>query len=167
MVRIGVVSDSHRGFYHVAEMLAQAGKLDWLLHAGDHLQDAARIAADLGLAPEQVRAVVGNCDYPRTEPGEVLLEVEQVRIYMTHGHLHGVKSNLQRLHYRAQELGARVAIFGHSHVAVVTDVGGVMLLNPGSLSQPRRWEDRPSWALLEVDGHQVTARHFFFGSASI
>lgn len=162
MVRIGVVSDSHLSFRNVGRMRTECGRLDWLLHAGDHLRDADRISANLGIDPSRVRAVVGNCDYPATKPEEVLLEIEGVKIYMTHGHGYGVKSDLQRIHYRGQEVGARVVIFGHSHVAVLAEVDGIMLFNPGSISQPRRLEDPPSCGLLEIEQGQVQARHIFF-----
>lgn len=162
MVRIGVVSDSHGSYRNVGRMRSECGRLDWLLHAGDHMQDAARIAVNLGVDPSRVRAVVGNCDFPTQKPDELLLEIEGVKLYMTHGHAHGVKSNLQRIHYRAQEVGARMAIFGHSHVPVLADVDGIMLFNPGSISEPRRPNDPPSAGLLEIENGSVTARHIFF-----
>lgn len=91
MVRIGVVSDSHGSYRNVGRMRNECGRLDWFLHAGDHMQDAARIAVNLGVDPSRVRAVVGNCDYPAQKPDELLLEIEGVKIYLTHGHAHGVK----------------------------------------------------------------------------
>lgn len=162
MVKIGVVSDSHGSFRNVGRMRNACGRLDWFFHAGDHIADAARIAVNLGVDPSRVRAVAGNCDFPTSKPEDLVVEIEGVRIYMTHGHGYGVKANLQRIHYRAQEVGARVAIFGHSHIPVLTDVGGVLLLNPGSISEPRRPTDPPSCALLEVEQGSVTARHIFF-----
>jgi len=163
MLRVGVVSDSHRRFGLVPSMRDQCGRLDWLLHAGDHLTDAPRIAATLGVDPDRVRGVVGNCDFPATEPAELLLELGGVKVLLVHGHQHGVKSGPQRLLYRAQEVGARVAIFGHSHIPFLEDVNGVLLLNPGSLSMPRRPQDPPSCAVLEIADGAVQARHIYLG----
>jgi len=163
MLRVGVVSDSHRRFGNVPAMRAQCGRLDWLLHAGDHLADAARIASDLGVDRSRVRAVVGNCDFPATEPAELLLELGGVKLLMVRGHHHGVNAGPQRLLYRAHEVGARVAIFGHSHIPFLEDVGGVLLLNPGSLSLPRRPQDPPSCAVLEIADGTVRAHHVFLG----
>lgn len=162
MVRIVVVSDSHGNFRHLGRLRNEAGRIDWFLHAGDHIRDAARMADNLGVDPSRVRAVAGNCDFPATQPEEMLLEVEGVKLYMTHGHGYGVKSGLQRIHYRAQEVGARVAIFGHSHLAVLTDVDGIMLFNPGSISEPRRPTDPPSAGILTIENGAVTAQHIFF-----
>lgn len=162
MVRIGVVSDSHGSFRNVGRVRTECGRLDWFLHAGDHLRDATRIAVNLGVDPSRVRVVAGNCDYPTTKPEEILVEIEGVKIYMTHGHDYGVKSTLQRMHHRAQEVGARVAVFGHSHVPVLSDVGGVMLFNPGSMSEPRRPTDPPSCGLLVIEDGEIRAQHIFF-----
>ncbi|MFO7273961.1 MAG: metallophosphoesterase [Bacillota bacterium] len=168
MLRVGVVSDTHRRFGLVASMRAQCGQLDWLLHAGDHLTDAPRIAAELGVDPERVRAVAGNCDFLVTEPAELLLELGGVKVLLVHGHQYGVKSGPQRLLYRAKELGARVAVFGHSHVPFLEEVDGVLLLNPGSLSMPRWPQDRPSFAVLELADGAVRAYHVFLeGPAAI
>lgn len=158
MTKIAVVSDSHRMFRFVGEIRTQAGKIDWLLHAGDHMQDAERIATSLGVEPTRVRAVAGNCDYPHVQPTEQIVEIDGVRILMTHGHLFGVKDNYHRVYYRAREVGARVAVFGHTHMPVIKDDGVVLLLNPGSLSQPRLPGDPPSCALLEVSEGQLTVQ---------
>lgn len=158
MVRIGVVSDTHRDFRNLWLAQQAMGKIDWLIHAGDHIQDAYKAAKEMGIASDRLLAVCGNCDYPAHEPAQAFLEVEGVKIWLTHGHQWGVKQNVDRLYYRAQELGARVVVFGHTHVAVAADDGLVLMLNPGSLSQPRMPHDLPSCALLEVRDGQVAAQ---------
>lgn len=162
MLRIGVVSDSHGSFRHLERLRDLCGRVDWLLHAGDYLRDAPTIAEALDVDPDRVRAVAGNCDFPVTRPDEVVEDLEGVRLYLVHGHQWGVKAGLQRIHLRAQEVGARVAVFGHTHVPVLADVGGVMLLNPGSLSKPRLGEP-PSAAILEVAAGEVRAEQLFLG----
>lgn len=160
MTRIAVVSDSHGVLRHAGAIRTRLGTVNWLLHAGDHIQDAPRIATSLGVDPSRVLAVAGNCDGIR-DPRELLFAIDGVRIYMTHGHHHGVKEGLQRLHCRAGELGARVAICGHSHVALQVEQGGILLLNPGSMTSPRAEGDRPSCALLEIVDGKISARIHF------
>lgn len=162
MVRVAVISDSHGNFRHLGVLRSKlGGRLDWLLHAGDHMRDAERIGVNLGVDPSRIRAVVGNCDYPAREPAQELLEIGGVKILLTHGHLYGVKDTLDRIYYRAEELGARVAVFGHSHIPVSVEEGGILLFNPGSISSPRLAGDSPSCGLLEIDHGVVTARHLF------
>jgi putative phosphoesterase len=161
MVRVAVVSDTHGDLRHLDGVKQQLGQVDWLLHAGDHFADVSRVAAGLGVPIEQVRAVVGNCDFPASEPALEILELAGVRILLVHGHQFRVKSTVERILSRAQAEGARVAIFGHSHVALDVDAGGVLLFNPGSLSLPNG-SARPSCGLLELDaGAVLSARHIF------
>jgi predicted phosphodiesterase len=51
---------------------------------------------------------------------------------------------------------ARVAVFGHSHVPVVEDDGGLLLLNPGSPTDRRRM---PTFtlAVLTLEGGHAAA----------
>lgn len=163
MVRVAVVSDTHGLFHKLEQAKEKLGQVDWLIHAGDHLRDAPRVAAAFGLQPERVIAVVGNCDYPARAPEQAELEIEGVRIWVTHGHHFGVKTTADRIYYRARELGVRVAVYGHSHIPVIADDGAVMLFNPGSLSDPRLPGDPPSCGLLEVNQGQVRASHLFLG----
>lgn len=158
MVRILVVSDSHGDYRPLDRVRAEIGQVDLFIHAGDYYQDAARIAARLDLDPGKVRAVVGNCDVPLVEPAEAIIEVEGVQIWLTHGHLFGVKRGIDRLYYAAKERGVRVAIFGHTHVPVNIDDNGLLLLNPGSLSLPYVPGDSPSFATLEIENGRVAAQ---------
>jgi uncharacterized protein len=161
MVRVAVVSDTHGNLSNVAQARAQLGPVDWLLHAGDFHRDAAAIGRSLGLDPGRVIAVVGNCDAPLSEPAQEVLEIGGVQILLTHGHHYGVKSTLNRIYYRARELGVRAAIFGHSHVPVNGVEGGVLLFNPGSLTAPHFPHDPPSCGLLEIEHGQIVGRHIF------
>lgn len=161
MLRIAVISDTHGHTGNLKAVLGELGPVDWLLHAGDHLEDAAPLGRALNLSSDRVRAVVGNCDMPRRQPARELVELGGVRIMLVHGHLHDVKSRLDRLYYAAQEAGARVAIFGHSHTPHLEDDGLVLLFNPGSLSLPRRRTDPPSCGLIEIEEGRLMVRHIF------
>ena len=77
-------------------------------------------------------AVKGNCDLIGEE--EKIIEIDGVKILLTHGHLYGVKSSYLRLIYRAKELGVNVVIFGHTHLPLIMQEEEVLLLNPGSCS---------------------------------
>jgi putative phosphoesterase len=162
MVRIVVLSDTHGDLQGWSALLAQVGPVDWLFHAGDFLRDAALAASQLESAGLSVRAVVGNCDIPVVQPAQELIEIDGVRILLTHGHHEGVKSRLDRLYYRAKEFGAQVAIFGHSHVPVSLMKDGVLLFNPGSATAPRD-HHMPSCGLIEIASGIVSARHLFLG----
>lgn len=146
MVRIGVVGDTHRDTDLATRALGLLGDLDLILHTGDHYTDARRISREL---KAEVLAVVGNCDFNCSGPRERLIEVEGKKIYLTHGHLYGVKSGLLNLFYRGKEVEADLVVFGHTHRAVQEEKEGIILFNPGSPSLPR--EKRPTMGLVTFE----------------
>ena len=54
--------------------------------------------------------------------------------------------DMSPLVYAAQEVGAKIAMYGHTHRAVYEEVGGVQLLNPGTAGKGRKL----TWALVTV-----------------
>lgn len=107
---------------------------DVVLHLGDNVSDVEIIKKQTG---KDVVFVKGNCDIERTAKVEQLIELENKKIFMTHGHEYGVKSSLLNLNYRARELGADIALYGHSHIASIEKHDGIWFVNPGSVSLPR------------------------------
>ncbi len=57
-----------------------------------------------------------------------------------------------------QDLGAEILVLGHTHVPFVLRRPSVLVVNPGSVGQPRDGDPRASWALLETDGLGATLR---------
>ena len=45
-------------------------------------------------------------------PPSLTVSLDGVRIFLTHGHLFGVKSGLTRLTLEARRVGAQLALFG-------------------------------------------------------
>lgn len=83
MIRIGVMSDSHGRLSYVTRAVREMGRVDWLVHLGDHDSDASE-AGKVSDAPLAV--VCGNCDWFSNFPAERLLELGGVRVLLTHGH---------------------------------------------------------------------------------
>ena len=92
----------------------------------------------------------GNCDGPFPDvPERVTVNLEGVRLLAVHGHRNGVRQGLLPLHYLAQELGARLVCFGHTHCPTLVEEDGVTFLNPGACSGMH-----PTYAVAELsDGH--------------
>jgi putative phosphoesterase len=155
-VRFLVLSDTHgdkTGMVRALDYL-DALKADALLHLGDFDADADFLGRELRLP---VTAVSGNCDAFRSmRPTEEILEVEGLRLLLTHGHRYGVKENLQRLLYAALERDCAAALFGHTHEPHLSREEGVLLLNPGSLCQPRLG-NQAGLALLTVEKGEAKA----------
>lgn len=157
-MKICIVSDSHGRTDRIEQAVSRHPGIDLLIHAGDHADDAA-VVKDL-----QVKAVAGNCDQPGTAKTEVLIDLHSIRILVTHGHRYHVKQGLLSLLYRARELKAQIAVFGHSHVPVIAEEEGILFINPGSLSHPRGGFQVPSYAVLDLapspTGVKARIRHY-------
>ena len=69
---------------------------------------------------------------------------------MTHGHRHGVKVEKETIARAAKNLGADIAVHGHSHIPSADERYGVIVLCPGSVSEPRQANRRPTYIVLET-----------------
>ncbi|HOX17059.1 MAG TPA: metallophosphoesterase family protein [Spirochaetales bacterium] len=150
-MRILVVSDTHGELGALAAVLSKLGeRADLLVHCGDGAEDAER-AKSLGLPCPPVVAVRGNVDLDRRLPASRSLSVDGIPILILHGNawLDGAGSLLP-LALHGAEKGAALVLFGHTHHPALADAGGLVLVNPGSLSRPRGGRGK-SFALLRVD----------------
>lgn len=151
---IGVISDTHGDLSRVELCAPYLKGADLILHAGDFYEDADKIGDALGL---RAIGVTGNCDYMVKGPSEEMLVIGSRRIYLTHGHLYKVKSDLNLLVKRSKVLGVDVTVFGHTHMPTVFRRDGVLFVNPGSLHSPRPMF-APSMAIIDVARRQARAR---------
>lgn len=150
-MRIGVVSDTHGKAEFLRKALEQMGHIDMLIHAGDHYRDALSISKQTGIT---VTAVVGNCDWDTFGPQEEVLEIEGHRILVVHGHLYGVKSGNEKLAELLREGRYDLVIYGHSHMPEITPLPQGYLMNPGSLSSPRRGSQR-TYGIVEISKNSL------------
>lgn len=130
MKRLIILSDSHGNAKGIADLLPLIAENDYVIHLGDGAGDMREAR---GLYPEKVYACGGNCDFFSPLPEDGILEVERIRIYFCHGHRYGVKSDLHTLALAAKSRDCSVALYGHTHIADITEMDGVTLINPGSL----------------------------------
>lgn len=115
---------------------------DFIFHLGDYADDAQELRNIFPRIP--FASVKGNCDFYSDEPTDLLLTLEDTKLFLTHGHRYGVKMDLLRLKYSAIEQGARIALFGHTHCPFFSDQDGVILFNPGSV------RDGAHYGLIEI-----------------
>ena len=147
-MKILIVSDTHGSFYEMKKVIDAHQPIDVLVHCGDVCDDLAQV---LGKTNYQVKAVGGNCDMPGAYPKELVFELGDHRVFLVHGHLHGVKSDSKKLIREAKLLGCDIAMYGHTHVPESVMEDGVYVLNPGSLTEPKTRDGRPSYALMIID----------------
>ncbi len=149
-MKILVISDTHaifRGAYKLKAQLSPDVQEIW--HLGDHAKDVKEISNLFNLP---VFSVKGNCDPGATAPASLLLERGGYKIFLTHGHLYGVKSNLTRFYYTALEEEIDVVCFGHTHIPVYFEENNKHFFNPGSLSKPVLGETESAGIITIVAG---------------
>ncbi|MGX7825806.1 metallophosphoesterase family protein [Actinokineospora sp. 24-640] len=158
-MRVAVLSDTHgprrwRGCPPaVAGHLADA---DLILHAGDVC--AAAVLDELA-AYAPVHVVLGNNDGPDVAawgaPETLDLTLDGLRVGMIHdsGQAAGRAARMRR-----RFPDADVVVFGHSHIPMDVDTGGVRIFNPGSPTDRRRQPHGTIGLWRITDGALVEAR---------
>ncbi|HEY2667849.1 MAG TPA: metallophosphoesterase family protein [Actinomycetota bacterium] len=156
-MRVGVISDTHipsRAPAIPPRVFEVFEGIDLILHAGDV---SVRAALDELATMAPVHAVAGNVDDPSLQaglPAQLRLDLDGIPLGMIHD---SGASTGRRERMRRRFPGCRVVVYGHSHLPVVEDRAGLMLLNPGSACDPRRAKV-PTVAILEIAGGEVSAR---------
>lgn len=147
MVKLGIVSDSHGRAAQLERFaaLCRQERYDAVIHLGDVRSDARWLERNLNL---RVISVAGNCDPFSGHAREERLSFDECRLLAVHGDAYGVKYGYERLSYHAEEIGAGIALFGHTHRPFAGYVGRVMLVNPGALMDG-------NYAELRIEGHRA------------
>ena len=78
---------------------------------------------------------------------------------LVHGHMHRVKYGLEVLAQDAHEKGADIVIFGHTHIKENKIIGGVEMINPGSLSLPRDGI-KGSYVVMDLENGKYTYSYY-------
>lgn len=154
MFRLGIVSDSHNSQFWLERYLkkCRAEKYDCVFHLGDLHSDARWLERRLEIP---MICVAGNCDMFSDQAREARATYDGHLILAVHGHHQDVKYGYDRLSYYAEERGADIALFGHTHRPWVGWVGRAMLMNPGALMDGCYGE-------LLIDGKRLVPKLYNF-----
>lgn len=165
--KIGVISDTHipkRAAAIPPALLQAFSGVDLIIHAGDLVEEQV-IRQLEQIAP--VRAVAGNIDKaPVSEllPKQQLIEISGHTLGVVHGD--GTSgTTIKRARKAFSEQKVDCIIFGHSHKPVIEYVDGVLMVNPGSPTDPRR-EPLPSFAILTL-GAELEAKIYYINGDQV
>lgn len=125
-----------------------------VIHLGDYYEDGTIMAEEYPHI--RFHQVPGNCDrYRMMQPCPEILcyPIGGVKLFMTHGHKHGVKSDICRLLADAGEQGVQAVLFGHTHSPLCFQTeDGMWVMNPGTCGS---WGG--SVGLLEIADGKISA----------
>ena len=140
MKKFFVCSDIHGRLAFLKSILLKQQGLDGIIIAGDLELESYQITDlvyDLFPGGCSICMVAGNCD--RYSPSASLLAEDETfrlsekhTLLLTHGHRYHVPRT-DLLSYKAEETGADVVIFGHTHCPHRSEENGILFLNPGAI----------------------------------
>ncbi|MEW9500595.1 metallophosphoesterase [Jeotgalibacillus marinus] len=142
-MKVLVISDNHGDTERIVGVKKRyEGKVDAMFHCGD---------SELPFNSDEMDGFIkvrGNCDFDSSYPDDKVVKVLGTTVFMTHGHLYGIKSSLDRIYYKAAEVGADLIFFGHSHTLGAEVIENRLFVNPGSILLPRGRKEA-TYAIVE------------------
>ncbi len=152
-MNILVISDTHGRIEKAAEIyriLSKDQPVSFIIHCGDHKEDADNLADELGTA---VIGVEGNCDNCYRNSFQIT-HTPSGQILIVHGHMQNVGFTRSGLFYLAEQYNCVAVCYGHTHMPAVEVANGITVLNPGSLTYPRDGSINGSCALLVAEKNE-------------
>lgn len=149
-----VISDTHgRAGYLLETLIPVMNECDFIVHLGDGAGDLIPYRSRIS---SEILQIKGNCD-PFGHQKELTVDTDAGKLLFLHGNGYRVKSGDHlELSLYAQECGCKYVFFGHTHIAEETEYGGVTLINPGSLGNPRC--GRPSYCVAYIVGNKIVSK---------
>ncbi len=151
-MKLLVFSDSH-STHGLMKRFVEKIKPNAIAHLGDYYDDGQVLQEAYFHIP--LYQVAGNCDIYRAPVGAMgmlFLPLGGVMTFMTHGHTHHVKSGIGRLLADGRQKGARLILYGHTHIAYCAqEADGIWVMNPGPAGYGG------SCGLVEIENGEVVS----------
>ena len=144
-MKILVFSDSHGYYQRMLKIIRQHSDTDAVIHCGDILNDCTSLEKLLE-KDISLHYVCGNNDIAPDVPKELELNFEEKRIFVTHGHLYGVKCSNDSLRQKIKE-GYDLVLYGHTHIPDTEYFYGGIILNPGAVC----YSSKGTYAIVTID----------------
>ena len=148
---IGFISDTHGGIDETLRALDVLKDCDIIYHLGDVLYHGPRNALPNDYNPKDLASylkerdniiyVRGNCD---SDVDQMVIEkdlTQKARVVDINGLktllIHGYEeTEFARIQY-SKDSGIKMIVTGHTHIKVLDEKDGIILLNPGSTTIPK------------------------------
>ena len=146
-MRILIVSDTHGKHGNLEKVLEKEGPIDLFIHAGDVQGDSYLDTAIL--CPKHI--VAGNNDFFTQLPNDKEFRIGKYRVFLTHGYTYRLYMGTQYLEQAARMRGVDIVIYGHTHRPSIEYKDGLILINPGSIAEPRQMGRDATYVMAEID----------------
>ncbi len=147
-MKLVVFSDAHGNETLIERIITFNPNADYYISLGD---TELKLSYLLDL---DIVAIKGN--YPR-DPGfcyESVMEIENKKVFLTHGHKYSVRTDLKKLMNHGFDKEYDIILYGHTHIARKDKVNTLLLINPGSIQSPKD-NKPPSYVVLTITKDKV------------
>lgn len=142
-MKIIVISDSHGNYNVLKDIILSHSDAEVILFCGDGNRDIDEVRR---VFPEKMFiSVKGNCDWYCNNPDVQEITLCGKKIFITHGHIFGVKQGYSRIINHGHSINADIVVFGHTHNQFSSVEGGMLLVNPGSAKYYKQY------SIIEID----------------
>ena len=139
MITLCCTSDNHGDKMILDKIKTKYPHCDAYLHAGDSEMMLSKQSDWL--------SVIGNCDFDYDLPRYRMIEINGIKILLTHSHLFYSKQDMYDL---AKQTQCHVVIYGHTHRPMVEQYDDIYMINPGSCAHNRDGS-LPCFMILSFD----------------
>ncbi len=157
--RWAIFSDTHGNPETMRDAMIQTGPFDAMIHLGDGIHDAIAVSGERNIP---LIAVSGNEDGAADYPERLIISMGAGTALLLHGHRLDIHPYLSasawEQRYAAMDglmalSGARILLFGHTHLPVIRQTEHGIICNPGSHYIGSRTEH--TFAVAEANGDGV------------
>lgn len=127
LMKLLITSDVHGDIHALNQVIQAHPDITHHLNAGDMCLDPKTYEK------YHIITVKGNNDYGVDLPYMRVLDIEGVKILLTHGHIEHVKFGLERLKLKAKLNEVNLCVFGHTHQRFMMVDEHILFVNPGAL----------------------------------
>lgn len=147
-MKIMILSDSHSMSKSNLLSLLKSQSVDYYIHCGDIFMPYDTLPLN------NFYLVRGNNDFNNT-PKEITITLDNKTFFVTHGHTYDVDYTTSNLLEKASEIKANVICYGHTHAPLLESEGGILVINPGSVTYPRGSYRTTTYAILDTQTMEV------------
>src|SRR5690554_6362216 len=100
-MKIVVISDTHGE--NILGAVREIENIDIIIHLGDYYKDVFPLEKVL---KTPIYYVKGNCDFAPDVPTQLMIELSNKKVFLTHGHWYNVKLGIDELKDKTDETNA-------------------------------------------------------------
>ncbi|GIW21407.1 MAG: phosphoesterase [Candidatus Sericytochromatia bacterium] len=149
--KILIISDTHGSFKEIPYVY-NLNEYSNILYLGDGFDEAYSFVSRKNSLDKFIY-VSGNCDNAPEVPRKRFINIDGIKIFMTHGDLYDVKTSYDKIIKHGFDIKADIIMFGHTHYAENFQVDNLRVFNPGSIFPRKR--DFASIGYLEINNGQI------------